>query len=106
MKKDLNKPVSRARHFSETAIRGSETIVENLAKYFLNARTVGIKFDPSFQNNLIGKKSVGKKFRWQKISSVINIRHLDKNSSLFTDEIFCWAIYETYYKTLTFPVFL
>ena len=37
---------------------------------------------------LIGKKSVGKKFRRQKISSVINIRHLDKNSSLFTDEIF------------------
>ena len=42
---------------------------------------------------LIGKKSVGKKFRRQKISSVINIRHLNKNSSLFTDEIFCRAIY-------------
>ena len=41
---------------------------------------------------LIGKKSVGKKFRRQKISSVINIRHLDKNSSLFTDEFFCRAI--------------
>ena len=50
MKKDLNKPVSRARHFSEAAFRGSETIVENLAKYFLNARTVGIKFGTSFQN--------------------------------------------------------
>ena len=50
MKKDLNKPVSRARHFSETAIRGSETIVEKLAKYFLNARTGAIKFGTSFQN--------------------------------------------------------
>ena len=47
---------------------------------------------------LIGKKSVGKKFRRQKISSVINIRHLDKNLSLFTDKRFCQAIYETYYK--------
>ena len=55
---------------------------------------------------LIGKKSVDKKFRRQNVSSVINIRHLDKNSSLFTDEIFCRAIYETYYKTLIFPVFL
>ena len=45
---------------------------------------------------LISKKYVGKKFRQQKNSSVINIRHLDKNSSLFTDEIFCRAIYETY----------
>ena len=55
---------------------------------------------------LVGKKSVGKKFRRQKVSSVINIRQLDKNLSLFTDEIFCRAIYETYYKTLIFPVFL
>ena len=37
---------------------------------------------------LIGKKSVGKKFRRQKFSSVKNIRHHGKNSSLFTDGFF------------------
>ena len=55
---------------------------------------------------LISKKSVGRKFRRQKISLVINICHLDKNLLHFTDKIFCQAIYETYYKTLIFPVFL
>ena len=34
------------------------------------------------------KKYIGKKIRRQKISSVKNIRHQDKNSSLFTDGFF------------------
>ena len=37
---------------------------------------------------LIGKKSVGKKFRRQKFSLVKNIRHQGKNSSLFIDGFF------------------
>ena len=35
---------------------------------------------------VVGKKFVGKKFHWQKYSSVKNIRHRCKNSSLFTDK--------------------
>ena len=55
---------------------------------------------------LIGKKSVGKKFRRQKFSSVKNIRHLDKNLSLFTNELFYQAINETHKNTLISAVFL
>ena len=78
-------------------------------QYFNNLNSKNITDTKIFWKTvkpLIGKKSVDKKFHRQKISSIIKIRHLDKNSSLFTDEILSRAIYETYYKTLIFPIFL
>ena len=57
--------------------------------------TVQIKIPIRRQKLFVGKKkSVGKKFRWQKFSLVKNIRHQGKNSSLFTDGFFTDKVYE------------
>ena len=61
-------------------MRKSITAEERLA--------VTLRFLATGSTYLIGKKSVGKKFRLQKFSSVKNIRHVDKNSSLFIDGFF------------------
>ena len=53
---------------------------------------------------LIGKLSVGKKYwsvriiRRQKISSVKNIRHQGKNSSLFTDGFFTDKVFKILFE--------
>ena len=74
---------------------GTESVILKVLFSFVIAQSGLLTWISTVETTLLVKNFVGNNYSSPR-----------KNSSLSTDEIFCWAIYETYYKTLIFPVFL